>query len=334
MKRTVIAILALFAALSVQTAVSAQPAGKGVNKAAQKATTEEAIKKLEPQLEDRFNFIVGNDLGRNGYYDQKPIAESMGMLAENSDIEFVAAAGDVHHFEGVASVNDPLWSTNYEWIYTHPELMLEWFPVLGNHEYRGNTDAVIGYSKVSRRWCMPDRYYAKSFEIDNGDSIKVIFIDTTPLISKYQEEAEESYPDIARQSAEKQLEWLDSVLNASTEKWKVVIGHHPVYAQTSKDEIERTDMQKNVKPLLDKYGVDMYICGHIHNFQHIKPKGSKTEYVVNTSGSLARKVSPIEGTVFCSSETGFSVVSASENSLKLFMLDKNCNLLHTVECKK
>ena len=51
---------------------------------------------------DTFNFIVANDLGRNGYYDQKPIAEQMGRLAEEIDIEFVAAAGDIHHFEGVA----------------------------------------------------------------------------------------------------------------------------------------------------------------------------------------------------------------------------------------
>ena len=29
----------------------------------------------EEELDDRFNFYVVNDLGRNGYYDQKPIAE-------------------------------------------------------------------------------------------------------------------------------------------------------------------------------------------------------------------------------------------------------------------
>ena len=39
---------------------------------------------------------------------------------------------------------------------------------------------------------------------------------------------------------------------------------------------------------------------------------------------------PVEGTVFCSSETGFSIVSVSDKELKLYMLDKNCNILHTV----
>lgn len=105
------------------------------------------IEHLEKELDGRFNFYVVNDMGRNGYYDQKPIAEKMGELAEVIGPEFVAAVGDVHHFEGVASVNDPLWMTNYELIYSHPELMLYWFPVLGNHEYNGNTQAVLDYAK-------------------------------------------------------------------------------------------------------------------------------------------------------------------------------------------
>ena len=83
-------------------------------------------------FDKKFNFYVANDLGRNGYYDQKPIAELMGQMAEEVGPEFVLATGDVHHFEGVRSVNDPLWMTNYELIYSHPELMIDWFPLLGN----------------------------------------------------------------------------------------------------------------------------------------------------------------------------------------------------------
>ena len=109
--------------------------------------------------EEAKNFYLVSDLGRNGYYEQKTIAELMGKMAEQVDIEFVVAAGDTHHFEGVASIDDPLWMTNYELVYSHPELMLEWFAVNGNHEYRGNTQAVLDYSKKSRRWIAPARYY-------------------------------------------------------------------------------------------------------------------------------------------------------------------------------
>ena len=72
------------------------------------------------------------------------------------DPECVLAVGDIHHFNGVASTQDPLWLTNYEYVYSHPDLMLDWFPVCGNHEYRGNTQAFMDYGKVSRRWMMPD----------------------------------------------------------------------------------------------------------------------------------------------------------------------------------
>ena len=72
----------------------------------------------------------------------------------------------LHHFSGVQSVEDPLLMTNYELIYSHPELMIDWLPILGNHEYRGNTQAIIDYSNISRRWNMPGRYCTKVYEED------------------------------------------------------------------------------------------------------------------------------------------------------------------------
>ena len=103
-------------------------------------------------LEGDVNLFIANDLGRNGYYEQKPVAELMGEMAGAIGPEAIVAAGDVHHFEGVASTQDPLWMTNYELIYAHPELMMTWLPVLGNHEYRGNTQAVLDYRNISRRF--------------------------------------------------------------------------------------------------------------------------------------------------------------------------------------
>ena len=276
---------------------------------------------------------MANDLGRNGYYEQKPVAELMGRMAETVGPECVIAAGDVHHFEGVASVNDPLWMTNYELIYSHPELMLDWFPICGNHEYRGNTQAVIDYSKVSRRWEMPARYYTKTFNED-GTTLRVVFIDTTPLISKYREESDK-YPDASKQDNDAQLKWLDNTLKNAKEDWVIVVGHHPIYAQTPKDDIERADMQRLVMPVLKKYGnVAIYACGHIHNFQHIKKQGDGIDYVVNSSGSLARSVEPTDGTVFCSPAEGFSVFSATKKQLNMFMIDKSGKVIHTITKSK
>lgn len=316
MKRNILRTLAVFLLLCCST----------INLFAQ---TPEQWEKLKGDI----NLYLANDLGRNGYYDQKPIAELMGRMGETIGPKCVIAAGDIHHFNGVASVNDPLWTTNYEQIYSHPELMIDWFPVLGNHEYRGNTQAVLDYGQISRRWMMPSRYYTKVFN-KKGLSLRVVFIDTTPLINRYRKEYT-TYPDAKKQNDVAQLQWLDETLRNAHEDWVIVVGHHPIYAETSKPQEERDDMQKKVLPLLHKYNnVALYACGHIHNFQHIRKSNDKIDYVVNSSASLARKVNPIDGTQFCSSEPGFSVISATSSQLNLYMIDKEGKVLYTVTHRK
>lgn len=284
------------------------------------------------ELSGNVKLMIGNDLGRNGYYEQKPIADLMGKVAEAVGPDAFLALGDTHHYLGIRSVNDPLWMTNYELIYSHPELQVEWFPILGNHEYRGNTQAVIDYSGTSRRWTMPSRYYTRIFDND-GTRVKVVFIDTTPIIDKYHANTDD-YPDADRQDVDAQLQWLDNELSRDDkEDWTIVAGHHPVYAQTPKQSSEREDMQKKVDPILRKHKVDMYVCGHIHNFQHIRKNG--IDYVVNTSGSLSRPdVTATDGTVFCSGIPGFSILSATPTSLTLSMIDNSGNIIHQVNRNK
>ena len=280
----------------------------------------------------QIRLFVANDLGRNGYYEQKPIAELMGRMAEQDDVEAVLALGDTHHYMGVESVTDPLWTTNFELIYSHPELQVPWYPILGNHEYRGNTQAVVDYSQVSRRWQMPARYYSKVFE-DDGVSLRVVFVDTTPLIDKYHKDTAD-YPDVAQQNMDAQLDWLDKELAQAKENWVVVVGHHPIYADTPKSSSERTDLQQRLDPILRRHQVNMYICGHIHNFQHVRIAGTRMDYVVNSSGSLSRQeVKPIEGTVFVSGEPGFSILSGTKESLRLEMINQQGKVIHTVEQK-
>ena len=241
--------------------------------------------------------------------------------------------------------------TNYELIYSHPDLMIPWYPVCGNHEYRGNTQAPVDYSKVSARWDMPAKYYTFTAEEDSA-SVRIVMLDTTPLIDKYREDTEK-YPDASKSEVETQLEWLDSVLTAATEDWVLVVGHHPIYADTDKSDKERLDMQNRVNSILMKHdnvdmylcgdmqnrvnsilmkhdNVDMYLCGHIHTFQHIRMEGCDIDYVVNSSASLSREVKPVEGTVFCSPEEGYSLITADKHELDLYMLDACGNVLHKV----
>ncbi|MGI6572162.1 MAG: metallophosphoesterase [Fermentimonas sp.] len=292
---------------------------------------------VEVEYDDGYNFYVLNDLGRNGYYRQKDVAEAMVRMVEVAGPEFFVSAGDTHHWGGVQSVHDPLWMTNFELVYAHPSFMEEWYPILGNHEYRGNTQAVIDYSRISRRWVMPGRYYTKLIqpapaEIDEFDAAELFFIDTTPLISSYYE-GSNKYADVFEQDSTAQLQWLEERLANSTGIFKIVIGHHPIYV-SEKKRVDEQDLIEKLDPLLRKYGVDLYIAGHSHTFQHITKPGTEVNYVVNSSASLARE--PVKGpdTRFCSSDEGFSVISIGKGRMKMTFINYLGNPIYQFEIVK
>ena len=68
----------------------------------------------------------------------------------------------------------------------------------------------------------------------------------------------------------------------------------------------------------------------IHNFQHLRVPGSDIDYVVKLAGSLSRKVKPVEGTLFCSPEPGFSIFTADKKELDMHMIDKKGKVIYTV----
>ena len=105
---------------------------------------------------ETLTFIVASDMGRRGVSEQKNIAEIMGRFAEQNRIDFVAVAGDPIHDQGVQSVTDEEWQLKFENVYNAESLQkLPFHVVSGNHEYRGNVQAILDYSDVSGRWNAP-----------------------------------------------------------------------------------------------------------------------------------------------------------------------------------
>ena len=265
-----------------------------------------------------FNFYIVSDVGRNGYYKQKIVAATMGDLAETIHPKFILASGDTFHYNGVRSTSDPLWMSNFENVYTHPELLIDWFPVLGNHEYRGNTQAVVDYTNISRRWNMPGRYYTFSRQIDKENSLRVVMIDTPPFIKEYQV-LPDQFPDVMKQDTKKQLVWIDSVLTVSTEKWVIVVGHHPIYSVDTKHD-NSVELIAQLDPILRKHHVDFYFAGHIHNAQHIQKDGM--DYIVTTSGSLGYPSSTGPDTKYTNAAEGFTICSLKDNVFTVIFVDE------------
>jgi len=230
------------------------------------------------------NFIAMGDWGRNGEDHQKQVAAQMGKTASEIKAQFIIATGDNFYPSGVVSEYDPLFHYSFEEIYTAFSLQWDWYPVLGNHDYKTNPDAEVAYSTISRRWKMPARYYSKIITIpgDTASKILILFIDTNPLIPEYYSNAEYG-PNVKTQDSTKQKKWIEKELSTADPsiKWKIVVGHHPMFTGGSRtDGYDTRAIRRSLKPLFDQYGVDVYLAGHEHSLQHLVAD-TKTQHFIS-----------------------------------------------------
>jgi hypothetical protein len=290
-----------------------------------------SVKVPENNLPDgsSYNFIIISDYGRNGYENQLEVADMMGEVADDCNIKFIVTGGDNFQVKGIESVEDSLWITSYENIYTDPSTFVDWYPALGNHDHRGNIQAQIDYSKISRRWKMPASYYTLVKKRDSV-SIRLLILDTYPMVEGFKNPNEE----YTLGDAQKQVHWVDSVLTVEKEDWVVVIGHHPVFSAhpTRHNTKELVD---SLNPVLNKHNVDFYVGGHDHIFQHLKDPGSNIDYFVNTAGSSVRQAASNSWTVFTASSPGFSICSATKKKLSMYFINiEGRAIYHYVREKK
>ncbi|MFN3530601.1 MAG: metallophosphoesterase [Bacteroidia bacterium] len=269
-------------------------------------------------LENAEHFAVIGDWGRNGYFNQKELAVHLNNVVELMDANFIISTGDNFYDNGVASIDDPLWMSSFENIYDGPALLRDWYVVLGNHDYRGNAQAQIDYSHKSRRWNMPARYFHKHQKLKGSTGIDMVFMDSNPYQLEYHENPEK-YRGITTQDTAKQAAWLDSLLKASAARWKIVIGHHPLFT-SGKRAGKPQDMANRFKGLFDASQVDAYWCGHEHDLQHNKPEGY-THYYVSGAGSEVRPSGKVDFTQFAESVTGFMTFSFTPDTLLVQAID-------------
>ncbi|MBU3006288.1 metallophosphoesterase [Paraglaciecola arctica] len=262
--------------------------------------------------EESLNFLVIGDWGRNGHYQQKTVADMMDVAMWQLDAEFIATTGDNFYSNGVASVDDPYWKSSFEDIYHGPHLFENWYPTLGNHDYRGNWQAQIEYSNLSRRWEFPNNYYAKNFVLADQEELLILFIDTSPLNPGYKNVAK--YAESQKQDGAKQLAWIEQKLQSSNAKWKIIVGHHPLYT-SGKRYGKTADIRGVLEPIFEKNKVDAYFAGHEHDLQHNQPKGTTVQHFVSGAGSELRKVAQRSFTRFAEATAGIASVSVSSNEL-------------------
>jgi tartrate-resistant acid phosphatase type 5 len=262
------------------------------------------------------SFLVISDLGGKGGSNQVAVATQMGLTAAAQKSSFVVTCGDNYHGFGIASADSPRWRTEFEDVYKAPSLMIPWYATLGNHEYRGKPEAEVAYSKLSTRWKMPARHYTHTEKIDTTNEALFVHLDTAPFVASYHKKGSSYH--VEGQDVNAQLRWLESVLAASHARWKIVVGHHPIYAAAG-GHGDTKELNTEVQPVLKKYGVRIYFCGHDHVLQHLVH--GEMNFFVCGGGSTHRTVKERPDVRFGASSLGFLSMTLTPTEAQAAYLD-------------
>jgi 3',5'-cyclic AMP phosphodiesterase CpdA len=134
----------------------------------------------------------------------------------------------------------------------------ELLAILGNHDVKdGNGPPQM------EALGMPGRWWSK----DYGDVLLVGLDSNTP-----------EDPD--------QLRFLEQTLSATDATWKIVALHHPPYSAgyQGSDHAARDTFA----PMFERYGVQLVLSGHDHDYQRSKPINGVV-YVVSGAGATTRR---------------------------------------------
>jgi tartrate-resistant acid phosphatase type 5 len=291
------------------------------------------IRKLE-SVDGALEFAVVGDWGRGGEYYQQELAAQLAKAVTGINAAFIISTGDNIYPDGVASVQDPLWNLSFEQVFHQYPLHRSWYAVLGNHDYHGNPQAQVDYSQVSNRWNMPARYYAFKKAVGPRAEALFVFLDTNPLDRNAYTA---SYAQaLVQQDSTAQQRWLEGVLSdtSSTVKWKIVVGHHPVYTAGNRA-LQKSGVRASLEPLLEKYRVDVYLSGHEHHLQYYHPQDKYTHHFISGAGSEANESLRPRGPVdFFAPIQGFMTFSLTPDTLLMQAVSRKGKVLKKISIPK
>jgi 3',5'-cyclic AMP phosphodiesterase CpdA len=145
--------------------------------------------------------------------------------------------------------------------------------ILGNHDVlNGQGDAQLAALGMPGRWWSVER-----------SGVLLVGLDST------------------RPDDPDQLAWLERTLRDTKAPWKIVALHHPPYSAGYQGSNDAT--RAAFTPLFERYGVQLVLSGHDHDYQRSRPLGATT-YVVTGAAAGTRRTG----------EAGFTAVSFSWHS--------------------
>lgn len=241
--------------------------------------------------------MVGlGDFG-TGMDSQRRVAAAIVGMAKADRFDFGLTFGDNFYPSGMKGTDDPRWKDWWEALYG--PLGITFHPSLGNHEWYSDDGAAAEIAYRSPTWDFPAPYYTFT-----AGPVQFFAVDTTEI-------------------SEAQILWLERAIASSTSRWKVVYGHHPVFAPEKNAKSGRylDYMQARLWPVL-RGRVDAYLCGHQHAMAQMEPRDGVHFFMSGGGGGpLSRVAKNAPGAVFAESSFGFLTLEADEARMKIAIFD-------------
>ena len=276
------------------------------------------------------NCIIIGDYGTSDKF-QKLVANSMVDLIKGNNIKFICGLGDNIYEGGVKSVSDNKFQTHFEEPYK--DIKLRFYQCIGNHDYGpiyfnhipDDYKHQIEYTKLSKKWYLPKRYYHYSKKMGN---LKVDFfvLDTNIDLMNEKEILD-------------QLEYFKDKILKSNADWRILYGHHTYRSVAGHGNAE--PVLENFLNALFSYGkIDLYMCGHDHTKQLIQTKINKkdiTMIVCGTGGKPYNYGNNYQNTpdlIFSSHNLGYGLCDARKNHLLFEFKDSQNHTEFKCQIKK
>ena len=84
-----------------------------------------------------------------------------------------------------------------------------------------------------------------------------------------------------------QLAWLDRALAVSTEAWRIVFLHEPIYS-SGRRHGPAVALGERIEPILVRHGVDVVFAGHEHFYERLTPQHGVAYFISGAAAKLRR----------------------------------------------